>query len=306
MRIAIAGSTGFIGTALCHTLRAHGHEIIRLVRREPKDPGERQWRPEDDELDPNVFDGVEAVVNLCGAGVGDHRWTRRYKREIYDSRVGTTALIASTLANLKDRPRVFVSASGINYYGSDRGLEILDEDSSPGSGFLATLCPDWEDAASPARDAAIAVCHPRFGIIMHRSGGALARMLPLFTKGLGGTLASGDQYWSHVSLMDVTNAIRFLIEEHGCVGPYNVTAPEPVTNGEFTRFLGQALRRPALMRAPGLALRIALGEYADDVVGSLRVIPQRLVDGGFRHHHPDVQSVIAAALEDFTPAPRDR
>lgn len=297
MRIAISGSSGFIGTVLCAHLRDHGHQVVRLVRRAPDGPDEAAWDPANHELDLGHIAGVDAVVNLSGAGTGDHRWTRRYKREIYHSRIKATETLATVMARLSEPPRVFVSASAIGFYGPDRRRELLDEDSAQGTGFAANLCVDWEAAAQPARDAGVAVCNPRFGLIMHHSGGALGRMLPIFRKGLGGPLARGEQFWSYVSLTDVVRAIRFLIEKQGCVGPYNVTAPEPVTNGEFTRALGKALNRPVVMRVPNVALQIALGEFADEVVGSLRVIPKRLVEAGFVHEHPDPAAVVDAALE---------
>lgn len=296
MRVAVTGSSGFIGTALTAHLHRGGHDVVRLVRRDPTGPDEARWDPAAGVIDIADLEGVEAVVNLSGAPVGDHRWNRAYKRVLHDSRVRTTTVLAAALASMPERPRVLVSASGINFYGSDRGHDVLDEDDDPGDGFLAGLSQEWEDAANPARNANIAVCNPRFGIVMDRSGGALGRMLPLFRLGLGGTLGGGDQYWSSVSLNDVIRSLTFLIEEHGCVGPYNVTAPEPVTNAEFTRVLAAALHRPRLAPVPAVALRIALGEYAEDIIGSLRVVPSRLVDAGFVHDQPTPRAIVEAAL----------
>lgn len=300
MRIAISGSSGFIGTALSAHLTDGGHEVLRLVRRAPEGPDEAEWHPDDHELDPAVLDGIEAVVNLNGAGVGDRRWTRKYKRLIYNSRVDSTETLATTIAGMDSPPRVFVTPSAIGIYGSNPGRDVLDEDSQAGDSFLAKLCVDWEGAAAPARGAGIAVCHPRFGLVMHHSGGALGRMLPIFRRGLGGPLGRGDQYWSYVSLTDVVRAIRFLVEERGLVGPYNVTAPEPVTNAEFSRELAHALHRPSLMRVPGIGIQLALGEYAYEVLGGIRAVPRRLVEAGFIHEHPDARSVVTAALPDHS------
>lgn len=296
MRIAISGSSGFIGTALSAYLTTCGHEVLRLVRRPPEGPDEAEWHPDNHDLDPAVLDGVEAVVNLNGANVGSHRWTRRYKRVIYHSRIDSTETLATTMAELATPPQVFITASAIGFYGSDQGHDVLDEDSQMGKSFLAKLCVDWEAAAAPAREAGIRVCHGRFGLVMHHSGGALGRMLPIFRRGLGGPLGRGDQYWSYVSLTDVVRAVRFLVEEHGLVGPFNVTAPEPVTNAEFSREVGQALHRPVLMRVPSVGLQAVFGEYAYEMLGSLRVVPRRLLDAGFVHEHPDPYSVVAAAL----------
>ena len=297
MRVAIAGSSGFIGTALTATLRANGHDVLRLVRREPAGPDEAQWDPAAGAIDAADLEGVEAVVNLAGAGVGEHRWNRTYKQVLHDSRIRSTTVLAAAIAGLPERPRVFVSTSAMGYYGPDRGHDIVDEDDEPGEGFLAGLCQEWEEAAAPARNADIAVCHPRFGLVMDRSGGAMERMLPLFRVGLGGTLGGGEQYWSMISLHDVTRALTFLIEEHGCVGPYNVTAPEPVTNAEFTRILADVLHRPRFAPVPAFALRIALGEYAEEIISSLRVVPTRLLGAGFVHDHPTPRAIAEAAVK---------
>ena len=296
MRVAVAGSTGFIGSALCARLHGAGHDVLRLVRRPAAGPDELTWDPVGGVVEPARLEGVEAVVNLSGAGVGAQRWSRAYKKVIRDSRVLSTTTLATTFAGLDDPPRVFVSASGVGIYGSDRGRQVLDEDDLPGEGFLARLCVDWEAAAEPARAAGIAVCQARFGVVMHHSGGAIHRMLPFYRFGVGGSLGGGEQFWSHVALDDAVRALQFVIEEHGCVGPYNVTAPEPVSNAEFSRVLAQALRRPSIVAVPGLALRVVLGEYADEVLGSLRVIPRRLLESGFEFHHPTAPSTVEAAL----------
>lgn len=295
MRIAITGSSGFIGTALTASLRAAGHQVIRLVRRKPLAADEVAWDPVAGRLDPADLAGTEAVVNLAGASVGS-RWTSHVKQGLVDSRIRSTTVLSSTMAAMDRPPRVLVSMSGMNAYGIDRGHDVIDEDDLPGNGFLPDLCTQWESATAPARAAGIAVCLPRLGIVMDRGGGAMARMLPLFRLGLGGRLGDGDQYWSHVSLTDVVRALRFLVEEHGCVGVYNLTAPQPVPNAEFSRVLADALRRPALVPVPAFALQLVIGEYAEVVLGSLRVVPSRLVDAGFEFRHRNAPAVVAAAL----------
>ncbi|NDL57247.1 TIGR01777 family oxidoreductase [Phytoactinopolyspora mesophila] len=301
MRIAISGSSGFVGTALRTSLVQDGHEVLRLVRRAPAGPDEVRWDPVVGDIDPAPLEGLDAAVNLAGAGVGDRRWTKAYKTELRQSRVRATTLFAQTLAGLDAPPRVFVSASAQGIYGADREDEYLDEDSTTGQDFLARMCLDWEAATAPARDADIAVCHPRFGLIMGASGGAFKRLHTLARLGILGPLAGGHQFWSHISLTDTVRALRFLIEQSGCVGAFNITAPEPVSNAEFIRVLAHAIDRPAILPAPYFGLRIVLGEYAKYVAGSLRVVPNRLVQSGFRHEHPDARSVVAAALSPNTP-----
>lgn len=296
MRVAITGSRGLIGTALRESLAADGHEIIRLVRHSPAEPGDVQWDPGRGQLDAGELAGLDAVVNLAGAPVGVRRWSDAYKNVILTSRANATHTLAEALAKLDRPPRVFVSASGIDYYGSDHGAEILDEEEAPGAGFLAQVCEQWEAAAEPVADSDIAVCHPRIGLVMTHQGGAMARMLPWFRAGLGGPLGGGEQYWSHVSLPDTVQALRFLVETPGCAGPYNVTAPEPVKNAEFARVLARALRRPTLLPVPAFALHIRLGELAVAPLTSLRVLPGRLLAAGFTFHHPTARHVVAAAL----------
>ncbi|HXU96942.1 MAG TPA: TIGR01777 family oxidoreductase [Jiangellaceae bacterium] len=297
MRVAITGSSGVIGTALRSSLATDGHDVLRLVRRPAESAGEIQWDPAAGWLDPARLEGVEAVVNLAGAGTGDHRWTRSYKQTIRHSRISATTTLVRALAQLSERPRVLVSQSWIHVYGDGHGSDVIDEDEPPGEGgLLASVALDWEAAAVPAAEADIAVCYTRTGIVMTRLGGVLAEMLPLFRLGLGGPLAGGEQYWSYVSLPDTVAAMRFLMETHGCSGPYNLTGPEPVTNAEFTRVLAKAMGRPAILPVPEFALRIGLGMSAERAVDSLRVVPARLVEAGFEHQHPNAPSVVGAAL----------
>jgi uncharacterized protein len=296
MRVAITGSSGLVGRALRGSLAADGHEVIRLVRRPPEAPDEVEWDPERGQLDPERLDGADAVVNLAGPPIAGRRWPESYKKIILASRANATHTVAETLVKLEHPPRVFISASGVQLYGIEHGPEVLDEEEAPGAGFLAGVCEQWEAAATPAADAGIAVCHPRFGFVMSRHGGLLARMLPRFRAGLGGPLGTGEQYWSHISLVDAVRALRFLMATPGCIGPYNFTAPEPVKNAEFARVLAYTLRRPTLLPVPAVALQARYGEMATYPLTSLRVLPGRLMAAGFAFEHPTARRVIAAAL----------
>ncbi|MFG2832547.1 TIGR01777 family oxidoreductase [Streptomyces sp. NPDC048434] len=294
MRIAITGSTGLIGTALVRSLRSDGHDVVRLVRRAPTAADEVRWDPKHQEVDTAGLAGCGAVVHLAGAGVGDHRWTAAYKQEIRDSRVLGTRALASALAAMDNPPGVFVCGSAIGYYG-DTGDRRTDESAPAGRGFLPELCVAWEDAAKPAQDAGIRTAFARTGLVVARSGGAWGRLFPVFRLGLGGRLGDGSQYWSFISLEDHIGALRHLIETEGLTGPVNLTAPEPVTNREVTAVMGHVLHRPTLFSVPAPVLRAALGEFAGDVLGSQRIIPQRLLDSGFAFAHPRIIEAIRAA-----------
>ncbi|MGA5816390.1 TIGR01777 family oxidoreductase [Kitasatospora sp. NPDC094028] len=301
MRIAVTGSTGLIGSALVRSLLADGHEVVRLVRSRsrtgPQPDGSTAigWNPLLGQVERDGLTGVEAVVHLAGAGVGDRRWTERYKREIRESRVLGTETLAVALAELKEPPRVLVSASAVGWYGQT-GARVVDEDSPAGDDFLAEVCVEWEAAARPAERAGIRVVHPRTGMVLSAAGGAGQRLFPLFKLGLGGRLGDGQQYWSLISLADEVAALRFLIDREDLAGAFNLAAPEPATNAELTAALGRALRRPTPFPVPEAVLRAVLGELAVEVVGSHRVVPRRLLDAGFRFAHPDVDSVVRAAL----------
>lgn len=294
MQIAITGSTGLIGSALVRAWRDGGRSVVRLVRRRPSAGDEVRWDPFG-EVDTDALEGVDAVVHLAGAGIGDRRWTNCYKQQIRDSRVEGTRTLARALAGLKRPPSVLVSASGTGFYG-DTGDRAVDESAPAGTGFLADVCRDWEAAAGPAAEAGIRVVHPRTGLVLARAGGLLGKTLPLFRAGLGGRLGSGHQWMSWISLSDEVAALRFLIESD-LDGPVDLTAPEPVTNAAYTRALGRALHRPALLAAPAAALRLALGGFADEAaLVSQRVLPTRLVTAGFRFRHPDLTSALADIL----------
>lgn len=301
MRFAITGSTGFIGSALTRSLLADGHDVVRLVR-----PGATvgawgdgsrgfPWDPAAGTIDRRALEGVDGVVHLAGAGVGDRRWTAAYKAQILESRRLGTTLLAETLAGLSRTPRVLVSASAVGYYGQT-GDRVATEGDGPGADFLAEVCRVWEQSADPARDAGIRVAHPRTGIVFDGGGGAAAKLLPLFRLGLGGRLGDGRQYWSLISLADEVAALRFLLDRDDVDGPVNLTAPSPVTNARLTEELGRRLRRPTLLAVPGFALRIALGEMAVEVLGSQRVEPRVLQDKGFVFRHPGLADIVAEGL----------
>lgn len=297
MKVAVAGASGLIGSALCASLRADGHDVVRLVRREPTSPDEVAWDPKGGSVDVAGLTGTDAAVNLAGAGVGDRRWTEAYRREIRDSRVLGTDTLSRALAGLDRAPRVFVSASAIGWYG-DTGDRTVDERSPHGSGFLADVVDAWERAADPARDAGIRVVHPRSGLVVAGKGGAWGRMWPLFRLGLGGRFGDGRQYWSFVSLRDEVAALRRLIDDDALVGAYNVTAPNPATNGEITKAMGRLLHRPTLATVPAFALRTVLGEMSSEILGSARVLPHRLTEAGFAFRDPTIDDALRAALGD--------
>ncbi len=282
MQVVVTGSSGQIGTALCGHLAKSGHHVVRVVRR-PVRPGEvaLSWDPEAGTIDARGLEGADAVVHLAGAGVGDGRWTESRKRALVESRTRSTALLAGALTGLDHRPRVLVSASAIGFYG-DRSDEILTEQSPPGVDFLASLCVRWEAEAAPAAEAGIRVVSARTGLVLSKEGGALAKLLPLFKLGLGGRFGSGTQWWSWITLDDEIRAIAWLLE-NDIRGPVNLTAPNPVTNREFTRVLGAVLSRPARLPVPSFGPRLLLGsELADALLfTSARVQPAVLESSGF-------------------------
>jgi uncharacterized protein (TIGR01777 family) len=296
MRIAVTGASGLIGSALVRSLAFDGHEVRRLVRRAPAGDGEVRWDPAAGTVDTAGLAGCEAIVHLAGAGVGDRRWTEARKKVLVDSRVQGTDAIARAAASLDTPPRVLVCGSAVGYYG-DTGDSWVDEDSPAGEGFLAGLVERWEAAAEPAREAGIRTVHARTGLVVSAAGGAWGRLFPLFKAGLGGRLGSGRQYWSFIALRDEITALRHLIDTGGLSGPVNLTAPEPLTNREITAAMGRVLHRPTLAAVPAPALRIALGEFSGDVLGSQRVRPGRLLESGFVYTFPGIDQAIRAALE---------
>jgi uncharacterized protein (TIGR01777 family) len=295
MRIAVTGASGLIGSHLIESLTADGHEIRRLVRRPPERVDEVRWDPAAGTVDTAGLVGTEVVVHLAGAGIGDRRWTAARKKELVDSRVRGTDVIARAVASLDTPPKVLVCASAIGFYG-DTGDSAADEDSPAGEGFLPELVEEWEAAGERAREAGIRTVHARTGLVVASGGGAWGRLFPIFKAGLGGRLGSGRQYWSFIALHDEIAALRHLIDTEELSGPVNLTAPEPLTNREVTAAMGRVLHRPTLATVPAPVLRIALGEFAGDVLGSQRVRPKRLLGSGFRFTYPDIDEAIEAAL----------
>ncbi|WP_418956670.1 TIGR01777 family oxidoreductase [Streptomyces tritici] len=293
-RIAVTGASGLIGTALVRSLRADGHEVVRLVRRPARTADEVEWDPKRLYVDTSGLVGCEAVVHLAGAGVGERRWTEAYKKEIRDSRVLGTRAVAQALASLAEPPRVLVCGTALGYYG-DTGARAVDESAPAGEGFLPSVCVEWEAAAAPAEAAGIRVAYARTGLVVARGGGAWGRLFPVFRAGLGGRIGDGRQYWSFISLHDEVAALRHLLDTEGLSGPYNLTAPEPVTNREVTAAMGRVLRRPTPFPVPAAALRVALGDFAADVLGSQRVLPARLLDSGFAFAFPTIDEAVRAA-----------
>ncbi|MEU4447754.1 TIGR01777 family oxidoreductase [Actinosynnema sp. NPDC050801] len=293
MRVVIAGSSGLIGTSLVAALRGAEHEVLRLVRRRPSAPDERRWDPPAGRIDAGALDGVDAVVNLCGAGVADKRWSDARKQVLLDSRTVPTEVLAAAVA--EHGVPVLVNASAIGYYG-DTGDEVVDETSPSGTGFLAELCRQWEAATAPADEHA-RVVRMRTGLVISPSGGLFGRIKPLFSFFLGGRIGDGRQYMPWISLDDAISAIRFVVE-HDVSGPVNITAPSPVTNAEFTRTVGHALRRPTPWVAPAFALKAVLGEVAEEgLLSGQRAVPRVLEQRGFQFLHPALGAAVAAAVE---------
>ena len=296
MNILVSGGTGFVGTALIAGLRADGHRVRVLTRRrEETGPDTPFWNPEAGEIDRAAFAGTDAVVNLSGSTIAT-RWTAEKKKEIKESRLRCTALLATTIAGLNERPSVFVSASAVGLYG-DRGDEMITESSAPGTDYLAGVCVAWEAAAAPARDAGVRVVHPRLGLVLSPAGGLLKQMLTPFRAGIGGPVGSGKQWWSWVVLHDVVSAIRYALVTAAVRGPVNVVAPHPVPNAEFAKVLGAVLGRPAAMPIPAMALRLLFGEAADGaILTGVRVSPSALEAAGFTFAHPDLEPALRYLL----------
>jgi uncharacterized protein (TIGR01777 family) len=294
MRIVVSGASGLIGTALVPALRADGHEVVRLVRREPVSDDERSWDPAGGLLDPVHLADADAIVNLSGANL-DRRWTDGAKREILESRTKTTGLLATVAAGLDPKPSAFVCAGGTAVYGN-RGDEILTEESDSGEGFLAEVMRETEAAAAPAREAGIRVVNFRQGIVLSQDGGALKRMLPFFRFGLGGPVGSGAQWWSWVSLADVVSVYKLALASD-LAGPVNLAAPNPVTSRQFAKALGRTLNRPAVLPAPAFCIRLLFGQKGEEVLlFGQRALPARLLDAGFAFSAPTIETGLAQAL----------
>ncbi|MEA2686716.1 MAG: uncharacterized protein QOE93_1911 [Actinomycetota bacterium] len=297
MRVAVTGSSGLIGRALVKSLEGDGHQVTRLVRHQPAGPQELAWDPSSGAIDAAGLEGHDAVVHLAGVGIGDHRWTPEHKAAVLDSRVQGTSLLATTLAKLDRPPAVLASASAVGYYG-DRGNQTLTEADGPGTGFLADVVRQWEDAATPAADAGIRVARFRSGVVLTDKGGALDKQLLPFKMGLGGRVGSGDQYLSWISLDDEVAAIGHVLATDSITGPVNLTAPAPVTNAEFTKALGQVLGRPTVLPVPKLALHTMFGKemVAEMLFAGQRVLPAVLQASGFTFVDTEIEAALRRIL----------
>lgn len=296
--VAIAGSSGLIGSALTAALRAADHDVLRIVRRTPANSEELHWNPESGEFDPDALTDVDVVVNLCGVNVGQRRWSGAFKQSLRDSRIAPTEVLAAAVADAG--VGTLINASAVGYYGDTKD-RVADESEPAGRGFLAQLCVDWEAATLPAQYEGTRVVLARTGVVLAPAGGALRMMRPVFSVGLGARLGSGRQYMSWISLEDEVRALLFAISNPALSGPVNMTGPAPVTNAEFTTAFGRAVKRPTPLAVPGFAVRAALGEFADEgLLTGQRAIPAALEKAGFRFHH----NTIGEALE-YATARRD-
>lgn len=295
--IAITGASGMVGKALQKQLAGDGVRLKSISRSQPKSyEDDIQWDIDNGFVNRDLLEGLDAVVHLAGESIATGRWTEKKKHRIKHSRVAGTTTLCEALAGLERKPKVLVSASAIGFYG-DRGDELLDEYSEPGSGFLVDVCRGWEDATSAAQSAGIRVVNLRIGVVLDKSGGALAAMLTPFKMGVGGKMGSGKQYMSWIALTDLVRAIEHCVETEALSGPVNAVAPNPSTNIEFTKALGKALSRPTLFPMPGFAARLALGQMADDLLlASTRVAPSKLESTGFEFKHADIDSALQNAL----------
>ncbi len=291
-RIAITGASGLIGAALVGHLKSEGHTVQRFVRRAVVAPDEIQWDPKTGFVDLDALRGVDAVIHLAGAGVGDKRWSKRYRSEILNSRLLGTTAISNAVNEVK--PQVFISASAIGWYGESGSRAVVETD-RVGEDFLAAVCREWEAAADLVKN--VRTVKIRTGLILDPTGGALGRMLPLFRLGLGGKLGNGKQFWSWITLHDHIRAIEFLLG-HPISGPVNLTSPNPVTNQEFTSALARAMHRPALFPALAFALKLALGGFSSEILGSKKVLPHVLSEAGFTWDYPHITNALTALVSE--------
>ena len=295
-RVVITGATGLIGSALVPALTTRGFDVRRVTRSaHVRRAGDIRWDPEAGTIDAAALEGCDVVIHLAGEGIAQ-RWTKQRRARIRSSRVNGTRLLAETLAKLQRRPRLLISMSAVGYYGS-RGDELLTEESSSGTDFLSSIAREWEDAASPARDAGIRVVHPRMGIVISRRGGALGRMLPFFRLGLGGPLGNGRQWMSWIAMTDVVAAMLHVIETSSLSGPVNFVAPNAVRNEQFAKILGEVLHRPAFFPVPAFMLRLVFGEMAKGtLLASQRVQPHNLIESGFHFPHENLDDALRHEL----------
>jgi uncharacterized protein (TIGR01777 family) len=298
MKILVTGSTGLVGSSLVPVLTSKGHEVVKLVRSEPKDSAtEIYWNPEEGSLDAAMLEGLGAVVHLAGENLAEGRWSEDKKKRIRESRIKGTRLLSETLSRLKAKPEVLVSASAVGFYGN-RADELLTERNSSGSDFLAEVCREWELATQPAALAGVRVVNLRFGVIFSGEGGALQKMLLPFRMGVGGKLGSGHQYMSWITIDDAVGAILHAVEKRDLRGPVNVVAPEAATNKEFTKAMGRVLSRPTIFPVPAFAARLAFGEMADaTLLSSQRVEPALLMESGFVFKYPELEGALRHVLD---------
>lgn len=296
MKVAVTGASGLIGTALVASLEADGHQVIRLVRHAPSNESERQWDPSG-APDPLLVDGMDAVVHLAAETISGW-WTQRKKDRITESRVRSTQMLAESIAMAEHKPRVFVSASGMGYYGH-RKDEILTEESSSGRGFLAELARDWEAATKPASQAGVRVILLRTSVVLSMKGGALLQLLPSFKIGMGGKIGNGKQYWPWITLADVVSAIRFAIDHDTLSGPINLAAPQQTTNREFSKALGRVLKKPAVFPLPSVVVTLILGEMGQEaLLTSTRGVPAKLLAAGYEFKYPEVEPALRAVIAE--------
>jgi uncharacterized protein len=302
VKVIVTGATGLVGRALVRSLLSDGHEVTRLVRGEAQTfraPGTKavHWEPEQGAVGAQELEGHDAAVHLAGESIASGRWDEEKKRRILESRVKGTRLLAETLAGLKEKPRVLVSASAIGFYG-DRGDEVLHEESASGEDFLSEVCREWEKATLAASQAGIRVVHLRIGFVLSAEGGGLPKMLTPFKLGLGGRVGSGRQYMSWITLDELISVIRRALEDEHLRGPVNAVAPNPATNAEFTKTLGRVLGRPTVFPLPAFAARLAFGEMADALLlSSTRVAPSRLQEAGYKFQHPELEGALKHVLK---------
>lgn len=297
MRIILAGASGFLGTTLADHLRREGHDVVRLVRGEAHQSDQRSWNPANGTLDPEHLSGADTVVNLGGAAIERWPWTESWRRQILQSRLQTTGTVARTIVALDVKPAL-VNASGVNYYGADRGDERLTEDTASGQGFLAGVCRQWEAATRPVADAGGRVAIMRTSPVLHRSGGVLKLAKIPFLVGVGGRLGDGRQFFPSISQADYVAAATRLATDATLAGPFNLVAPVAATNQEFTQAMGRHLKRPTVVPVPAFALKAVAGEQAQLVLGSLYALPQRLMEAGFTFQHPTIDEQVDAAFDD--------
>jgi uncharacterized protein len=296
MKVAVSGSHGLVGTALCSSLSKNGHTVYRIARSGGSDSNSIVWNIDAGTIDTDKLNGMDAVVHLAGENIAAGRWTPEQKKKIKDSRIKSTRLLADAICKLPAKPQVVVSGSAIGFYGN-RGDEQLNESSNPGFGFLAEVTREWEDAIAPVKAAGVRVVNLRTGVILSPKAGALNKMLPIFKLGGGGIVGDGKQYMSWVSLEDEVKAIEFMLTNTNIEGPVNVVAPNPVTNSQFTSILGHLIHRPTLFPLPGFAAKIILGEMADELLlSSQRCQPTKLLNGGYQFTYPKLDDALSAAL----------